>query len=265
MENEIVANEVIEQPTEGVQNGLQNEGQETTQEVKRTEPEPLPKGVQKRIDRAVRQKYEAEARAKVLEERLNSFERQSQQAQQTKPNGEPRLEQFDNIEEYVTAKAKWVAKNEMNETLTAREKAYAEQNAQAAQAKSAETWAKRVAKATAEMPDFEDVVESSDVDFKDPVVLHAIVESDLGPQIAYYLASNPDEADVIAGLTGAAAVRAIGRLEAKIEAGTVSATKAPAPIKPVGNKAKSEKAPEEMSPKEFAAWRKSFISSRGNR
>ena len=140
MENEIVANEVIEPQTEEVTNGLQNEGQETTEEVvEKPKDEPLPKGVQKRIDRAVRQKYEAEAKANVLEERLRNLE-QGQYRQAPKEAGAPRLDQFDNIEDYVEAKAAYVADKRIEEKLSAREKAEMERNAQAAQSKTAESF-----------------------------------------------------------------------------------------------------------------------------
>lgn len=256
--------QVIE--NQGVQNGMQEEGQEAAQEVIQDKPkdEPIPKGVQRRIDRAVRQKYEAEARANELERQLREYQ-QTQRAAPKQANEAPKLEQFDNIEDYVEAKARYVARSEMNETLSAQERKEAERQAQAAQARTAETWAKRAAAAKAEMPDFDEVVASSDIQFKDPSILQAIAESEIGPKIAYYLASNPDEADEIAGMAGAAAIRAIGRLEAKLEYGKASVTKTPAPIKPVGQKAQASKSPTEMSPAEFAKWRKGFIASRGSR
>ena len=262
MENEIVSNEVIEQPTEEVTNGLQNEGQETTEEViEKPKDEPLPKGVQKRIDRAVRQKYEAEAKTGVLEERIRQLE-QGQRQQAPRDTGAPKLDQFDNIEDYVEAKAAYVADKRIEEKLSAREKVENERNAQAAQSKSAESWQKRVMTAQAEMSDYDDVVGSSDIVFKDPVVLSAIQESDIGPKIAYYLASNPDEADDIAGMTGIAAVRAIGRLEAKLSVKGSNVTRTPEPIKTVGQKATVTKEPSKMSDAEFAKWRKSQIAQR---
>lgn len=265
MEDNIEVAQVIEQVEPEVNDGVQNEGQEAAQEVKEVpKDEPLPKGVQKRIDRAVRQKYEAEAKANILEERLRNLEQQSYKPAQ-KEAGAPKLDQFDNIEDYVEAKAAWVADKRIEEKLSAREKVENEKNAQAAQSKSAESWQKRITSITAELPDYDDVVGSSDIVFKDPVIVSAIRESDVGPKIAYYLASHPDEAEDIAELTGIAAVRAIGRLEVKLQGKTVATTRTPAPISPVGQKAKVDKAPEEMSSKEFAQWRKGFISNRGTR
>lgn len=262
---------VIEQaqtPSQEIDNAVQIEGQEASQEVgEETEAkqppkeEPIPKGVQKRIDRAVRQKYEAEARANELERRIQQIEQQSRQPAQ-RAAGEPRIEQFENIEDYVSAKAAFVADQRIQHTMTARDRAESAKIAQAAQQQSVDNWNKRVQLATAELPDFEDVVASSDIRFKDPVVLEAIKASDIGPKIAYFLASNPDEADEIAQMTGANAIRAIGRIEAKLELGKASITKAPPPIEPTGTKAKAVKSPDAMSDSEFAAWRKRHIAAR---
>lgn len=263
-----VVEPVVEQtPSQEIDNALQNEGEETSQEVVdvKHEPareEPIPKGVQKRIDRAVRQKYEAEARANELERRIQQFEQQTRQPSQQKDEGEPRIEHFENIEDYVSAKAAFVADQRIQHTLTTRERAEAENRAQAAQKQTADNWNKRVQLATAELPDFEDVVASSDIRFNEPAVLQAIQESDIGPKIAYYLASNPDEADEVAQLRGSAAIRAIGRIEAKLELGKASLTKAPPPIEPAGTKAKATKSPDDMSDAEFAAWRKRHIAAR---
>lgn len=255
-------------PAQEIDNALQNEGQKTAQEVDieaKPEPikeEPIPKGVQKRIDRAVRQKYEAEARANELERRVQQFEQQQRQPAQQKAEGEPRIEHFENIEDYVSAKAAFVADQRIQHTLTTRERAEAENRAQAAQRQSADNWNKRVQLATAELPDFEDVVASSDIRFNEPSVLLAIQESNIGPKIAYYLASNPDEADEIAQMRGSSAIRAIGRIEAKLELGKASITKAPPPIEPTGTKAKAVKSPSDMSDSEFDSWRKRHIAAR---
>lgn len=266
--DDVVENAVIETQPE-VQDAVQEEGQEAAQEVVEKVPEkpkdePIPKGVQKRIDRAVRQKYEAEARANELERRLQQLENQSH----SKPAGSdaPKYEDFNNdFDAYSRAVARYEAKQEIQSTLSAQQKAEAERKAQEAQARTSETWAKRAAAAKAEMPDWDDVVESASDIVLDHAAYEAIQESDIGPKIAYYLASNPDEADEIAQLKGSAAIRAIGRLEAKLENGKVVVTKTPEPIKPVGQRAKVDKAPEEMTPAEFAKWRKGFIASRGSR
>lgn len=82
---------------------------------------------------------------------------------------------------------------------------------------------------------------------------YVIMDSPVGHDIAYWLAQHPDEADAIADLSGSEAIRELGRLERTIELQVASkspkvavvdppappakkeaATKAPAPIAPVG-------------------------------
>jgi hypothetical protein len=100
-------------------------------------------------------------------------------------------------------------------------------------------WAQKVEKAKAEMPDFDDMVASSDVVVNDDI-RDAILESDVGPQVLYHLAENQDYAKKIASMSPKAALREIGKLEARFEKTEVPEakppvvkSKAPAPINPI--------------------------------
>jgi hypothetical protein len=240
----------------------------TTEEAPKVEKveDPIPKGVQKRIDRAVRQKYEAEARSKMLEERVASME-QRQYAQQPQQrvldNSEPKIENFDNFDQYVAAKAEYIAKKQIESTLTARERAQAEHREATERTKTVDSWNKRIAAATAEMPDFEEVLASSDVPMTPPM-RQAIMESDIGPKLAYYLANNPEEAEKIAGMSPIGAIRTLGRIEERLSNSkpAVKSTDAPPPIKASGSTATVTKDPHKMSDAEFAAWRKNQIKAR---
>jgi hypothetical protein len=221
--------------------------------------DPIPKGVQKRIDRAVREKYEAQAEAKMLKERLDRIE-QNIQERVAKPidNSEPRIDNFDDFDKYVAAKAEWIASKKINETLNERERRSAEERAAAAHYQAVDGWNQRLEKATAELPDFKEVIESSDVPMSD-FMRDAIVESDLGPKVAYWLANNPDEAKKIASMSPLATVKAIGRIEERLESQAKAPKKptaAPAPLKPVGGKASVQKDPGQMTDAEYAEWRK---------
>jgi len=246
------------------------ENEPAPQEEKPDQPEakpeppaepPIPKGVQKRIDRAVRQKYEAEARAKMLEERVAAMEaRQAPQA--PKDAGMPTIEQFDNFDAYVEAKSAYIARKQIESTLTEREKRQAAEREATERTKTVESWNKRVEKATAEMPDFEEVISSSEVPMTEPMQ-QAIMESDVGPKLAYYLANNPDEARDIARMSPIGAIRTLGRIEERLsKPAEKKPTNAPAPLTPLGSTAKVSKDPSDMSQKEFEAWRKSIIKAR---
>lgn len=223
--------------------------------------DPIPKGVQKRIDRAVREKYEAQAESKMLKERLDRIEQNLQRNQlPTKAidNSEPKIENFDDFDKYVAAKAEWIASKKINETLSERERRTAEERVATAHYKAVDGWNQRLAEATAEMPDFEEVVSSSDLPMSD-FMRDAIIDSDLGPKVAYWLANNPDEAKKIASMSPLATVKAIGRIEERLESQAKAPKKptgAPAPLKPVGGKASVQKDPGQMSDAEYLEWRK---------
>ena len=221
----------------------------------------IPKGVQKRIDRAVREKYEAQAEAKMLKERLDRIEqnlRQNNRQDRPIDNSEPMIDNFDDFDKYVVAKAGWIASKKINETLQERERRSAEERVAAAHYKAVEGWQQRVEQATAELPDFEEVLSSSDVPMSD-FMRDAIIDSDLGPKVAYWLANNPDEAKKIASMSPLATVKAIGRLEERLESQAKAPkkpTSAPAPLTPVGGKASVSKDPGKMSDAEYLEWRK---------
>jgi hypothetical protein len=85
------------------------------------------------------------------------------------------------------------------------------------------------------------MVTSSDVVVSDHI-RDAILESDVGPQILYHLAENPELADKLNSTSPISALRQIGRLEAQFERKeapvaetkpSVARSKAPAPINPI--------------------------------
>lgn len=246
----------------------QVESEEVSQEEEKPQEPPIPKGVQKRIDRAVRQKYEAEARAKMLEERLSALEQQSVKPPPPKPidNSGPKIDNFDNFDEYVAAKAEWVAERKIEQTLSEREKRQEAVREEAARRETADSWHKRIVQATAEMPDFEDVIASSDVPMTEPMH-QVIMESDVGPRMAYWLAQNPDEASKIAGMSPLRAVTALGRIEERLSnqqatPATIKPTSAPPPVSTVGSRASVSKDPDKMSTDEWLAWRNKQIKAK---
>ena len=250
----------IESPVEEIiEEAPAEEAVEVVEEVvERKEPPPIPKGVQKRIDRAVRDKYEAQARAKVLEERLAALE--SQKPRQTISEA-PKLEDYEDLDSYVTAKAEYIAEQKINTTLTEREKRQAEERQTAERTNIVEGWNKRVQAVTQELPDFQEVVESSDLPLSD-VMREYLFQSDKGPHLAYHLAINEDTALELADMSPIAAIRALTRLEDQLSNTKETKTAAPDPIKPVGSKSKVEKSPNEMSQSEFEKWRRAQIAKR---
>lgn len=183
-----------------------------------------------------RQEAQRERQARLdLEQRLAALEQQRQPEQAVNIDQEPQPSQFSDAFEY----AKALAEYSTEKALAERDRQIAQAREQEAQQKIIQSWAQKVQAAKAEMPDFDDMVASSDVVVNN-AVRDAILESDVGPKILYHLAENNDLARKIAGLTPNAALREIGKLEARFEAKAETAqtapivkSKAPAPIQPI--------------------------------
>ena len=183
-----------------------------------------------------RQEAQRERQARVdLEQRLAALEQQRQPQQQSYVDQEPQPSQFADAFEY----AKALAEFSTEKALAERDRQVAQAREQEAQQKIIQSWAQKVQDAKAELPDFDDLVASSDVVVNN-AVRDAILESDVGPRILYHLAENNDLAKKIASLSPNAALREIGKLEARFEVkpetkqtAPVVRSKAPAPIQPI--------------------------------
>ena len=223
---------------------------EPAEEAERSEPEiekeqeEKPKSnpkLERRFSEITKQREEARKEAQqerqareALEARLAALERQPA-PQAPKVDEEPQPSQFNDAFEYAKALAEYTADKRIAEMKQDEAKAKAEAERQ----KVIDQWASKVQKAKADLPDFDDIVASSDVVVNDDI-RDAILESDVGPQILYHLAENDDVAKKIAGLSAKQALREIGKLEAKFEVKetvpetkTIVRSKAPAPIQPL--------------------------------
>ena len=183
-----------------------------------------------------RKEAQAERQARVaLEQRLAALEQTRQPQQQSYVDQEPQPSQFSDAFEYAKALAEYSTER----ALAERDRQVALAREQEAQQKIIQSWAQKVQAAKAELPDFDDLVASSDVVVNN-AVRDAILESDVGPKILYHLAENDDLARKIAGMNPNAALREIGKLEARFEAKPETAqtapivrSKAPTPIQPI--------------------------------
>ena len=88
-----------------------------------------------------------------------------------------------------------------------------------------------------------------------PAVLQALVASPNFADIAYHLASNPQEAWRIAQSHPAQAVMELGTLAARITASGPRVSNAPAPVREIGSSESVKKDPAQMSYSEYRAWR----------
>jgi hypothetical protein len=207
--------------------------------------------LEKRFSEITKQREEARQEAQrerearqALETRLQALERQSapQQNQAQNVEQEPQPHQFSDAFEYAKALTDYRVEHRL-----AQEKAnQAEAAAQAERQQVISQWTKKVDAAKAELPDFDEMVQSAgDVVIPDHV-RDAMMESDVGPKLLYYFAENPDVARSIAAMQPIKALREIGKLEAKLETPKqvekppVARSKAPEPIQPIRASGKAD-------------------------
>lgn len=234
MTDEVIT-QVTEPSAETVENpAIADQNAEPATAVAEEKPKVDP-AVQRRLDKITWQKNEARREAARLSRELDDLRaRQEPQRQETRQQqGEPRLEQFQNFEDYIAARDSFLERK-FEEKLTARERQEQETRRQNDSAKASESWNKKLADIRKEVPDYDDLIEAADVPVS-PAMAQAITESDIGPRVALYLANHPDEAEAMLNLSPSATLRAVGRLEAKIEAegSKKQISGAPKPIKPV--------------------------------
>jgi hypothetical protein len=186
----------------------------------------------------------AQAEKEALEARLREYEEKVAPQQKTAEDpigAEPRADQFDDAFEYAKALAEWSAEKALYE----RDQQEANRKAQEEQAKVLKSWNEKLEKAKPNLPDFDDILGSTQLVVANEL-RDAIVESDVGPEILYHLASlDGEEAEKFQALPITKALREIGKLEARFEKQeaaeetavrskpVVQKSKAPAPLSPI--------------------------------
>ena len=162
---------------------------------------------------------------KRLAKEQRKWERQQRQpAAPPQPQEIPPADQFESVDAYAQA----LAEKKAQELIQQRE-------IERQQSELLESYAEREESARDKYEDFEQVVYNPSLRVT-TVMAQTIQASDLGPDIAYYLGSNPKEADRIARLSPILQAKEIGKLEAKLVDNPPvvrKPTKAPDPIAPV--------------------------------
>jgi hypothetical protein len=191
-----------------------DQGGETAEEKKFSQAE-LDAMIGKRLAREQR-KWEREQQARQAE----------MQARQSVPAELPSADQFESSEAYAEALA-----------IRKAEELIAQRELQKQRAQIEDAYAEREEDARGKYDDFEQVAYNPQLRVTD-VMAETIKASDIGPDLAYWLGSNPKEADRISRLSPLLQAREIGKIEAKLafEPPQKKTTSAPEPIRPVSSR-----------------------------
>ena len=199
-------------------------GTAQTETVVENTPEEKPAEVaktftQEELDAAIGKRLAREQRKWEREHAQRQAETQVLKA----PVEIPPLDQFQSPEAYAEA----LALKKAQELVSARD-------SEREKAQVVEAYHEREEEARSKYDDFEQVAYNPNVRIT-TTMAETIQSSDIGPDVAYYLGSNPKEADRISRLSPLMQAREIGKIEAVVSATppVKKSSNAPAPIAPV--------------------------------
>lgn len=217
-------------------------------------------GVEKRIDELTRLRRQAERESEYWRELALSKKAEAQAEPAPASTGKPTLEAFEyDQEKYAEALVDW----KVSERLKAAEEAKAKQTQEEQQKTVRSTFAERQNAAMQKYEDYADV--AFNVPLSKPME-DAIMRMENGPDVAYYLGSNPEKAAEIRNMEPVHQVIALARIEAGLEKPNQmperpkpQITKAPPPPSSVNANSPVSKDPEKMTIEEWTKWRNSQL------
>jgi hypothetical protein len=226
------------------------ENNEAVQDSEKTAEE----SKEEEINRVVTKRLAREARKiQALQQEIENLRTGKSATQAPYIPNEPTLDQFGgDTQKFLQVRDQWVIQQHEAQTQAVR--------AQQEAARVANTYRSRVEQFATKHPDFVEKVSSPDL-VPTPEVNTILLESEVGPDMAYYLADHPEELDRINDLPSHRRILEMGKLESKFLAPKKVAPKvnrpAPAPISPVKglSSVTTTKALSKMSNAEFIAYR----------
>lgn len=176
---------------------------------------------QEEVDALIGKRLAREQRKWEREQQRKAAETQVVKA--APPADLPPVDQFESPEAYAEA----LAYRKAEELIAKREQALQ-------QATLLDSYHEKEEQARDKYEDFEQVAYNPNLRITD-VMAQTIQASDIGPDVAYYLGSNPKEADRISRLSPFIQAKEIGKIEAKLSENPPAkrTSSAPAPIAPV--------------------------------
>jgi len=253
IEPEVIEGELVEAPEEEAGETTDSEAQpDEAEEVEEEEKKPKKKNsFQERISEVTAEKNAAKEEAARLRRELEEYRKQKPaepEIQTPSPDERPRPEDYKEWADYVEALSDWKV-----------EQKFKQQDEQRAQREVQQSWKARVDAAKTEMPDYDEVIQNSNLEVHS-TVREAILESELGPKIAYHLATHPDVTESLKKLSIPSQLRELGKIEASltkpiIEKPAVKVSQAPAPISPIKSSTATDLNDDDLSFEDFKAAR----------
>lgn len=168
----------------------------------------------------------------------------------------PQQKDFPTYEEYIDARAAFVARQSLAQADEARRRASYQSQQEEFQADLVHRRNQALEAARAKYADYHDVIDASDAPIT-PAMDMAMVESGMAGDVAYFLGKNSQEAHRIAQLKPAAQMLAIGQIVARIsQKPPKPASNAPNPVPTVTGGSNATRDVSKMSYREYVEYRK---------
>jgi len=213
-----------------------------------------PAWAKERFDKLTREKYALKRDIEEKDKKIRELEAGSEPSTQ-RPAPPDRFE-YDDMEDYSKAMTLWKDKDD----LWKNQRAKKENAALAYQQYESEIFAnfeKRAGAMRKKYSDFDDSVANFIPEMPDGKHMHLrdeLLESELGPELGYYLAKNPKEVRRILSLLPRQITKEIAVLEQRFQTAKKTRSSAPDVIVPIEGTEVSRKDPSKMSDEEWYAW-----------
>lgn len=259
MYSETVAETAAEEQTEEVTPSEENQETESEEQDQNGSEGPKRKGGwQRKIDRLSNTNTELQTQLAEKEAELAKL-RSGPAKSAEAPNGKPDASNYETYDEYQEALTDW----KIDQREAERVKKDQEIKVRSEVENKAKSFQQKAIEFSKEATDYDAKInEYFESGYVTQDLQDAVIETQ-NPAVAYYLATNPDEAMALDGLDSKALYRAIGRIEAKLEnsvKAAVKTTRAPQPITPVNRSSTNvTKDPDKMDMDEYTKWREQSL------
>lgn len=202
------ANETSEDSTESSQTQTDELGDDNSEQPD-SEKNRGRRGFERRIQKFNQKLQAKDAEIEYWRTQAFSANKPAPTMPQAEATGKPRFEDYNDVEAFTDALTDW----KLNQGLS-------QVRAQTEQQTRVQSYNQRVEQFRSTTPDFDHVLNDFVVEYGDdviPEIVNVAMESEVGPQIAYYLAKNTHEVDRLAALPAHRRLIELGKIEGSLQ------------------------------------------------
>ena len=223
-------------PEEDVETPPPVEEPEQPSDEGESEPEPEPAEEPKPPEESGKSKRYYRRRISELHSEIEGLKRRLDNQEKPPDPQAPNRDDFDNPEDYQEALIDYKTEVKLAEKEKKREEERVRKESEETQTRLIQGWQEKLDDARDRIDNFDEVLDTCEVQFPPPMV-QSMMESDIGADLAFYLANHQDKARTIAKLSPTRQIIEMGKLETAVQAEIDKpkpkpVSKAPPPVEP---------------------------------